>query len=269
MKCGICEKDFRNKTCLSNHIKVHSISKKEYYDNYLKTKEEGFCKTCGEETTLESISKGYHDYCSKECISSNPEIILRRLASTNMESFRKKISDTKLSEEYKKKLIESMQLKYGVDHVSQLASWKQKVEETMMSKYGSKQAFSVPEIREKAKQTMIARKDAVPEERYGDFLVYSKKVKFLTEKNRKILLENWDGIDFYDKEYIKENFRLESHHRNYPTIDHKKSVMKCFLEEDTIEFASSLQNLCFTKKWINSSKSFKTKSETDLIVEKI
>ena len=42
--------------------------------------------------------------------------------------------------------------------------------------------------------------------------------------NKKQLFENWDGKDYYDGVYIKDNFILQSGSKEYPTIDHKTSV---------------------------------------------
>jgi hypothetical protein len=46
---------------------------------------------------------------------------------------------------------------------------------------------------------------------------------------KKDLLENWDGYDYYDGEYIKDNFCLYSNDKNYPTMDHKISCYYGFL----------------------------------------
>ena len=84
-----------------------------------------------------------------------------------------------------------------------------------------------------------------------DFLNYKLKIKSYTNKNKKELYENWDGYDFYDNEYIKDNNKND---RNYPTIDHKISVKYGFENNISPEEISKLSNLCITKRGINSSK---------------
>ena len=73
---------------------------------------------------------------------------------------------------------------------------------------------------------------------------YRNEVKNLTKKAKKELLENWNGYDFYDNEYIKDNFNLDPTHKNYPTIDHKISVHYGFNNNILMQsFADMLKNL--------------------------
>ena len=69
-----------------------------------------------------------------------------------------------------------------------------------------------------------------------------------------ILYENWDGYDYYDGEYIKGNFSHSPLSSLYPTIDHKISTYFGFINNIEPEEISSLENLCITKKKINSQK---------------
>ena len=71
IKCEICEQEFNNHIGLSVHLtKIHNeISKKEYYDNFLKKNNEGTCCFCGNESIFKDIKNGYHRICkSKECL---------------------------------------------------------------------------------------------------------------------------------------------------------------------------------------------------------
>jgi hypothetical protein len=71
-KCEICGKEFVNPIGLSVHLtKEHTdiISKKEYYDKFLKKETEGECYFCGNEAIFKSITNGYHKICnSKNCL---------------------------------------------------------------------------------------------------------------------------------------------------------------------------------------------------------
>ena len=49
---------------------------------------------------------------------------------------------------------------------------------------------------------------------------YWRRCNDLTRKMRKKLLEDWDGIDYIDGEYIRENLTLPYTHADYPTLDH-------------------------------------------------
>ena len=77
-ECKICRKIFPNVISLSRHINTHSITKKYYYDKYIKTEEEGKCKTCGKETTFYNLSNGYHKFCSNKCIGKNKDVISKK-----------------------------------------------------------------------------------------------------------------------------------------------------------------------------------------------
>lgn len=80
------------------------------------------------------------------------------------------------------------------------------------------------------------------------------KVLLLTKKLKIQLLDNWNGCDFYDGEDIRDNFNLPNGHKDYPTIDHKKSVHYCFTNNVPVDECADITNLCLTKRCINSSK---------------
>ena len=70
-KCEICEKEFSNTKGLSVHItKEHKdITKKYYYDSFIKKENEGKCYFCDDESIFKNITNGYHRICdSKECL---------------------------------------------------------------------------------------------------------------------------------------------------------------------------------------------------------
>ncbi len=49
----------------------------------------------------------------------------------------------------------------------------------------------------------------------------------------------WDGIDYYTKEDISNNFTLPHNDPGYPTIDHKESVYFGFTNNISPEEPSS------------------------------
>jgi len=82
-------------------------------------------------------------------------------------------------------------------------------------------------------------------------------VNYFTRKNKNQLFEGWNGFDYYDGEYIRDNLSLVGQHGDYPTIDHKVSVYYGFINNISPEEISSLENLCLTKRRINSKKNSK------------
>ena len=75
--CKICTKELNIKG-FGTHIKSHNISKKEYYDKFLKQDHEGLCLICNSTTTFISITRGYFDHCSNSCAQGNPSIVEKR-----------------------------------------------------------------------------------------------------------------------------------------------------------------------------------------------
>ena len=83
---------------------------------------------------------------------------------------------------------------------------------------------------------------------------YWRKCDYLTRKIREQMLEEWDGVDYIDGEYIKENLNLHFTHKDYPTLDHINPRSKCFKQGLTPEEATSPSNLKWTKRINNSRK---------------
>ncbi len=86
---------------------------------------------------------------------------------------------------------------------------------------------------------------------------YWRRCNYLTRKIRKQMLQNWDGYDYIDGEYIKENLNLHYTHKNYLTLDHIIPRSECFKQGLTPDEATQSSNLKFTKRYNNSKKSNK------------
>jgi hypothetical protein len=84
---------------------------------------------------------------------------------------------------------------------------------------------------------------------------YWKRCDWLTRKIRKQMLETWDGYDYIDGEYIKDNLKLHYSDKNYPTLDHIKPRSQCFKEGLSPYEATTIENLKWTKR-INNSKKY-------------
>jgi len=87
-----------------------------------------------------------------------------------------------------------------------------------------------------------------------NYTLYRNEVRRITKNNSKLLVENWNGNDYYDEEYIKEYYNLDSNDPKYPTIDHKISIYHGFSNNIPAEEIADISNLCITKRSINSSK---------------
>lgn len=169
------------------------------------------------------------------------------------------------SEEFKKKTIETNLEKYGTDRFCKTELFKmiitknkdkivKKIQSVFLEKYGVNWPSKVELFVNKSLLTREKNGNIIPRSKLSDFQIYRKEVRNLTNKNKKKIFEIWDGYDYYDGEFIKGNFQFGPSHRLYPTIDHKISIMFGFMNDISVEQVSSIENLCITKRSINSYK---------------
>jgi hypothetical protein len=148
-------------------------------------------------------------------------------------------------------------LTYGVDNYAKTKECRIKTEKTCLERYGESVPARNSEVMSKIQNSRVKNGLQNPIGEISEFNRYKKIVRRLTQKNKKKLLENWDGFDFYDNKYIKENFNLSPNNSEYPTIDHKISIYRGFVDNIDPTIISNLDNLCITKRTINSSKQAK------------
>lgn len=166
------------------------------------------------------------------------------------------------------KKLNTIMEKYGTDHPMKSDEVKEKIILTNLERYGVCHFFQSDEflknikIQKDIKDKKIKNGHILSDFDIEPFLKYKRNCRKFTSRNKKILFENWDGNDYYDGEYIKDNFNLHQTDRNYPTIDHKISIFYGFVNDVQEEEISSLGNLCITKRHINSSK--RTKSSESI-----
>ena len=167
--------------------------------------------------------------------------------------------------------------KYGVTNTAKLDSVKNKMEKTCIERYGCKAPAQNVEVMKKNRNTCLERygveytssieiiKDKwlntkmkkgiiISNNEKTEFDTYKIKVRRITRNNKKELYNNWNGYDYYDNEYIKENLKLGYNNKLYPTIDHKISVFQGYKNSIPPEKIGDIENLCVTKRTINSSK---------------
>lgn len=130
-----------------------------------------------------------------------------------------------------------------------------KNKETNFQKYGYTHQCKNDEVQNKIIETKLQR--GIVSNSIDDFNDYRRVVNNLTNRVKKSLFNNWNGLDYYDNEDIKENINLNHNDINYPTIDHKKSVFMSYKEDLSPETVASIENLCITKRSNNSSKGYK------------
>jgi hypothetical protein len=179
------------------------------------------------------------------------------------EEFKKTIIDNKdaIISKMKKTFIE----KYGVDFYSKTDEFKKRLKDkkyeiiesiknTCLERYGVDNVSKVDSFKIKSKKTKIENGIIIPDELLNSWDLYKRDVRRITNSFKKELYEKWDGYDYYDGEFIKGNFSYNHTHRLYPTIDHKISVYYGFVNNISPEEISDINNLCITKRSINSRK---------------
>ena len=196
--------------------------------------------------------------------------------------------------------------KYGVDNYSKTKEWSERVEKTNIEKFGYKTNLISPinkeDIKSKLKKLYgtenfyeinrtgfsLVKKFKINESiddltsnilKYSEdlydnslldkkYLSYRNEVRRLTKSSVKLLIENWNGLDYYSNDNISDNFNLDHNDPNYPTIDHKISIYYGYSKNISFNIISDVTNLCITKRSINSKKRSLTEEEFKLIFNK-
>lgn len=154
---------------------------------------------------------------------------------------------------------------HGVDNPSKSNLIKIKKQKTTLQNFGVDNPLKSKEISLKVKNTKIKNGFQISDEDLSPWKKFKKDVIVITNKNKKELFKIWDGYDYYDKEFIQNNLiNFKYYEKNFPTIDHKISIIYGFLHKMSIEEIGSINNLCITKKSINSSKREKIEKEFNL-----
>ena len=157
--------------------------------------------------------------------------------------------------EFKEKRKTTMLERHGVEYYVLSKDFSEKSEKTSILNYGTSNPMMSDKMKEIKKEYFIKNGFNITTD---EFELYKNKVYRLTKKNKTELLNFWNGSDYYDNEYIKDNFNLPGSHGNYPTIDHKISIFEGFKNNIEAEEIAKIENLCFTKRCINSKKYIKT-----------
>ena len=258
---------------VSNNVNVKIINHNiDYYKSL------GYCVKYGDIINIDAnnLSKGSHikiDVMCDKCgniynrtyqdyikITKNKTIKYfcqlcvkkERTEKTNLE--KRGVKNVSQCDIIKYKKIKTNLEKWGVENVFENIDIKNKIKNTCIIRYGCDNANKSTVIKMKSMLTRIERGNQINPDYYKPYILYRKNVLSVTRKYKKQLLNDWGGYDFYDGEYIMDNFNLNSNNPNYPTIDHKISVYHGFVNNIDYNQIGNLDNLCLTKRRINSSK---------------
>ena len=172
------------------------------------------------------------------------------LSDTHRENIGKSVTGTKRSDESKKRYSLS---KMGDKNPVKRQDVKDKIRNTVLQNYEDN-----PQIKDKISLSLTkyfkSNDNYVSLEDFDSYKKYRSLVDNLTKRIKNKLIEMWDGHDYYDNEYIKDNFELNYNDSQYPTIDHKISILEGFKKGYLPRIISSIDNLCITKRALNTSK---------------
>ena len=231
------------------------------------------CHVC-EKCSIKPYRGYIKSYNNRGFYCCSPKCAILKNKKTNLEKYG--FENSFQSEEVKCKIKETNLLKYGVEYPTQSENIREKIRKVSLERYGTENPAKSEIIQNRMKNTCfkkfgspnynssklaknkrIENKSQVPDELKTEFELYTKKVRNKTNRVKKKLFESWNGIDYYDNEYIRQNLVLENHNKRYPTIDHKISIYYGFINNIDPEIIGDLENLCITKRSINSSKGIK------------
>lgn len=269
-RCQLCEKECRDIKHLAIHIR-HShkeIDGKFYYDSFMKIDGEDICinPNCNKSVSFTTLGKGYKTkqnktkYCSLSCARLS-EAVQEKQRLTSMGKYGD--LNYRNPEKNKQTCIE----KYGVENVlCKGTSFSKKRDNSVLKKYGVENVFQCEKVKDKIKIAMIERGEWIDynDPRYNDYREYYRVAWNYYKSIKEEYLENWDGYDYYDMEYIKDNLNMDPNSPDFPSIDHKISIKKSYLLKISPLDVSKFDNLCVTKRRLNSLK--KTKNVYDFIV---
>jgi len=223
---------------------VCDTEKELMYRFYFKNIKKHNTYTCSSKCGQEKVKKTYLEKYGDENYRN-----LEKHKETCLEKY--EVENPSQVEKFKEKRKETMIERYGTEYYYQSEDFKEKYEQTSLINYGTIHPMSSDKMKDIMKEYHIKNGFIIETD---DFQLYRNKVYNLTKKLKSELFSTWDGKDYYDNEYIKDNFNLPGTHKDYPTIDHKYPISEGFKNGIKEEEIAKISNLCFTKKFINSQK---------------
>ena len=243
-------KEKRKNTMIKEYGNEHALNIQIFKEKAKETNRNNFgCNYASQNDDIKNKIKG--TFMKNYGVSTsllNPET-QEKIENTNLKKYG--VKNVYESSKFKS---DKIFIKYGVRSPMHIDWVKEKIKKTNLERYGTENSMSNETIKAKMIKTKQINGIYMNDCDRPEFENYRLKVKSITNKNKKALLINWDGYDYYDGEYIKENYKFGAGSNKYPTIDHKVSVKFGFDNKIPPEEISKIDNLCITKRGINSSK---------------
>lgn len=231
LKCKICGRNCKNFGSIATHVmRSHNISVKEYYDRFMKSPNEGICKSCQKQTEFKTLTKGYRTTCSQKCS--------RQLMS---------------SVEARTKARQTLMKKYGVENAGSLDWVKKKISVAHIQRLSdpkerekistaTKAAMQRPDVRQKFLSAIKQPKSDETRKKLSD----SAKQRFINDphlKEKLYTVERNKKISESKKEYWKTH---PEERKRIMDIWKKRSETK--LETKMYNFLST-SNIQFQKRY--------------------
>jgi len=224
----------------------------------------GYIVKCKDKIIVKSEELSNGSHCRVNCLCDNCREITNikyqdyiRVINKNGKYICNNCNKKKFNDLLKNIRKKSLNKKYGVDNVFQLEFVKNKIKETNIRKYGVPHRKQNEKVKEKDKENRIKNGTQIPDNKLSEYQIYKKKVLYYTRKDKKLLYEQWNGLDYYDNELIINNKNLHYNNESYPNIDHKISIKSGFINNINPKIIGSINNLCVTKRINNLSKGSK------------
>jgi hypothetical protein len=227
-----------------------NIKYQSYYFNINRSldKKTYMCDKCSHEKIKQTNIKKY----GVEYFSQTNEFV-ENVKKTSLEKFG--MEHYSKTSEYMEKRTNTNLKKFGVGNPFELTDL---IKSSMLLKYGVEHSSQIEKnkdiIQRKRRITKELNGDWIKTEDISDWNLYKNIVRTQTSKNKKKLFDLWDGNDYYDGEYIRDNVNLHHFNSNYPTIDHKTSIYNGFTNKIRPEEISDISNLVITKRILNIKK---------------
>jgi len=215
-RCKICNKKFKDTNTLVRHfMREHHYRSKQYYDEFYKSKNDGFCLYCHKPLPYHTLNKGYRKVCfNKKCELKHNQHA-GRLASKKIKE-KYGVSCPMHVDKFKRKLEQTNLDRYGIKYPISLKSTKEKMEKTNVERYGHKCVFANNKIKKKIKKTILKKygvvnvmqsqttRDKIKKtciEKYG--VSYASQNKKIIAKIKKTKIKKYGNLGgFQDKEVM-------------------------------------------------------------------
>jgi hypothetical protein len=207
---------------------------------------------------VEQLTRGSHIIIDASCDICNEKYSI--IYKDYFKSHNKHNFDVCNKHKYEKSKITN-NIRYGCDAPLQNKNILNKFFETNNERYGGNSSSCNREILNKQRRTRLKLNHEMPLKDVKEFKKYSNRVYHHTRKIKNKVFENWNGYDYYDNTYIKENLNLNNYDKLYPTIDHKISIYYGFTNNISDREIAKEENLVITKRYINCSKGFKNSND--------